>query len=68
MHSHTRGAVAEEMKPAELRHVMLLAMPTFGLPAAVKVMTWMEEILKNTYYNTIELPRALLVRGASRLN
>jgi alkylhydroperoxidase/carboxymuconolactone decarboxylase family protein YurZ len=32
------------MKSEELRHVMLLAIPTLGIPAAVKAMTWMDDI------------------------
>ena len=45
VHSHIRRAVAEGLKPEELRHVMLLSIPTLGLPAAVKAMTWMDDIL-----------------------
>ena len=45
VHSHVRRAVAEGVKADELRHVMLLAIPTLGLPAAVKAMTWMDDIL-----------------------
>jgi alkylhydroperoxidase/carboxymuconolactone decarboxylase family protein YurZ len=46
VHSHVRRAVAEGIKPEELRHVMLLAIPTLGLPAAVKAMTWIDDILE----------------------
>jgi alkylhydroperoxidase/carboxymuconolactone decarboxylase family protein YurZ len=45
VHSHVRRALAEGIKPAELDHVMLLAIPTLGLPAAVKAMTWIDDIL-----------------------
>ena len=45
VHSHVRRAVAEGMTTAEIRHVMLLAIPSLGLPAAVKAMTWMDDIL-----------------------
>jgi hypothetical protein len=34
----------EGVKPEELRHVMLLAIATLGLPAAVKALTWMDDI------------------------
>jgi alkylhydroperoxidase/carboxymuconolactone decarboxylase family protein YurZ len=47
VHSHARRAVSEGVRPAELRHVMLLAIPTLGLPAAVKAMTWIEDIIKD---------------------
>jgi alkylhydroperoxidase/carboxymuconolactone decarboxylase family protein YurZ len=45
VHSHVRRAVSEGINADELRHVMLLAIPTLGLPAAVKSMTWMDDIL-----------------------
>lgn len=45
VHSHVRRAVAEGVSSVELRHVMLLAIPSQGLPAAVKAMTWMDDIL-----------------------
>jgi alkylhydroperoxidase/carboxymuconolactone decarboxylase family protein YurZ len=45
VHSHARRAVSEGVKPDELRHVMLLAIPTLGLPAAVKALTWIDDII-----------------------
>ena len=45
VHSHVRRGVSEGIKPEELRHVMLLAIPTLGLPTAVKALTWMDDIL-----------------------
>jgi alkylhydroperoxidase/carboxymuconolactone decarboxylase family protein YurZ len=45
VHSHVRRAVAEGIKPEELRQVMLLAIPTLGLPTAVKALTWIDDIL-----------------------
>ena len=45
VHSHVRRAVAEGMTANELRHVMLLSIPTLGLPTAVKALTWMDDIL-----------------------
>jgi len=45
VHSHVRRAVAEGLKPNELHHVMLLAIPTLGLAAAVKALTWIDDIL-----------------------
>ncbi len=45
VHSHTRRAVAEGLSPAEIRHVVLLAVPTLGLATAVRAMTWMDDIL-----------------------
>jgi len=45
VHSHARRALAEGLKPEEIRHVAVLAIPTLGLPAAVKAMTWVDDIL-----------------------
>jgi alkylhydroperoxidase/carboxymuconolactone decarboxylase family protein YurZ len=44
VHSHVRRALAEGIKPAELDHVMLLAIPLVGFAAAVKAMTWIDDI------------------------
>jgi alkylhydroperoxidase/carboxymuconolactone decarboxylase family protein YurZ len=45
VHSHIRRALAEGMNADQLRHVMLLAIPTLGLPTAVKALTWIDDIL-----------------------
>jgi AhpD family alkylhydroperoxidase len=47
VHSHVRRAILEGITREELRHVMLLAIPTLGLPAAVKAMTWIDDIIGN---------------------
>ncbi len=44
VHSHTRRGLAEGLSPEELKHVALLAIPTLGLPQAVKGLTWIEDI------------------------
>jgi alkylhydroperoxidase/carboxymuconolactone decarboxylase family protein YurZ len=46
LHSHVRRALAEGISSDEIRHIGLLAIPTLGLPAAVRAMTWMEDILE----------------------
>src|SRR4051794_29992169 len=43
-HSHARRAIAEGIEPAALRHVAVLAIPTLGLPAAVKALTWIDDV------------------------
>lgn len=48
VHSHVRRALAEGIAAQELRHVMLLSIPTLGLPAAVKAMTWIDDIVGNS--------------------
>lgn len=44
VHSHTRRAMAEGVPVEALKHVALLAIPTLGLPQAVKALTWIEDI------------------------
>jgi alkylhydroperoxidase/carboxymuconolactone decarboxylase family protein YurZ len=44
VHSHVRRALAEGITAPELRHVMLLSIPTLGLPAAVKALTWIDDL------------------------
>lgn len=44
VHSHVRRALAEGIAQSEINHVMLLAIPMTGLPAAVKAMTWIDDL------------------------
>ena len=46
VHSHVRRGMAEGLTPAEIEHVALLAIPTLGLPGAVRTMTWIDDIAK----------------------
>lgn len=45
VHSHVRRGLVEGVTANEMRHLALLAIPTLGLPAAVKALTWMDDIL-----------------------
>jgi alkylhydroperoxidase/carboxymuconolactone decarboxylase family protein YurZ len=45
VHSHVRRGLAEGLAPDEMRHVMLLAVTTLGFPAAVRAMTWIDDIV-----------------------
>jgi alkylhydroperoxidase/carboxymuconolactone decarboxylase family protein YurZ len=45
VHSHMRRALAEGVTPAELRHAILLAIPTIGFPATVAALSWADDIL-----------------------
>jgi alkylhydroperoxidase/carboxymuconolactone decarboxylase family protein YurZ len=45
VHSHLRRGRAEGITAEEFRHVSLLAIPTLGLPSAIRAMTWMDDIL-----------------------
>lgn len=48
VHSHARRALEEGITAEELLHVVLLAIPTTGLPNAVKALTWVEDIRTGT--------------------
>lgn len=45
LHSHVRRGLAEGLDPDQIRHVALLAIPTLGLPGAVRTMTWIDDVL-----------------------
>lgn len=45
VHAHTRKALQKGITPEEIRHVVLLAIPTTGFPAAQAARTWVEDIL-----------------------
>jgi 4-carboxymuconolactone decarboxylase len=45
VHSHTRKAVDAGATPEEIRHVVLLAIPTIGFPNMMAALTWVEDIL-----------------------
>jgi alkylhydroperoxidase/carboxymuconolactone decarboxylase family protein YurZ len=44
VHSHVRRALDEGIDRAALEHVMALAIPLLGLPAAVRAMTWIDDL------------------------
>ena len=44
VHSHVRRGLSDGLTKEQLDHVVLLAIPTLGLPAAVKAMTWIDDI------------------------
>lgn len=48
VHSHVRRGLAEGLTKEEIRHVALLAIPTLGLPGAVRTMTWMDDLLEGS--------------------
>lgn len=44
VHSHTRRAVAEGVAADAIRHIALAAIPTLGFPAALRALSWVEDI------------------------
>ncbi|MCC6604372.1 MAG: carboxymuconolactone decarboxylase family protein [Anaerolineae bacterium] len=45
VHAHTRRALADGITPAEIKHVVTLAVTTLGMPNTVAVYTWVNDIL-----------------------
>ena len=45
VHAHGRRAVAAGATPAELRHVVALAVTTVGFPTTIAAFTWLDEVL-----------------------
>ncbi len=45
LHSHVRKALKEGVTPDEIRHAVLLALPTLGLPATMAALSWVDDIV-----------------------
>ncbi len=47
VHAHTRKALKAGATPDEIRHTVMIALPTIGLPTAMAAMSWVEDILED---------------------
>lgn len=47
VHSHTRKALEKGVTKEEIRHAILLALPTIGLPKMMAALSWVEDILSD---------------------
>ena len=47
VHSHARKALKTGCKPEEMRHAVLLALPTIGLPSTMAALSWVDDILED---------------------
>ncbi|MBI5730003.1 MAG: carboxymuconolactone decarboxylase family protein [Ignavibacteriales bacterium] len=45
VHSHARKALKAGVTKEEMRHAVLLALPTIGLPSMMAAMTWIDDII-----------------------
>ena len=45
VHSHVRKALASGVTPDEIRHAVMLALPTIGLPSMMAALSWVEDVL-----------------------
>lgn len=48
VHSHARRALEEGLDRDMLRHVALLAIPTLGFPAAMRALSWIDDVCAPT--------------------
>jgi 4-carboxymuconolactone decarboxylase len=48
VHSHTRRALEQGAKPAEMYHVVLLGLTTLGFPRTIAALTWVDEVLRKS--------------------
>ncbi|MBI2619183.1 MAG: carboxymuconolactone decarboxylase family protein [Ignavibacteriales bacterium] len=46
VHAHARKALAVGVTPEELRHTVLLSLPTIGLPSMMAAMSWVEDVIE----------------------
>lgn len=46
VHSHTRKALKAGCTAEELRHTVMLALPTIGLPSMMAALSWVDEIIE----------------------
>lgn len=44
-HSHVKKALKAGASPEDLRHAVLLGIPTLGLPTTVAAFTWVDDVL-----------------------
>lgn len=47
VHSHTRKALKAGVTADELRHAVMLALPTIGLPSTMAALSWVDDILED---------------------
>lgn len=45
-HAHARKALEAGVTPAQLRHLVAVALPTIGLPAALDALRWVDETIE----------------------
>jgi 4-carboxymuconolactone decarboxylase len=47
VHSHARKALKSGVTPEEMRHTVLLALPTIGLPSMMAALSWIDDIIED---------------------
>lgn len=46
VHSHTRRAMKAGATPEEIRHAVMLMLPTVGYPTVAAAMSWVDDVLE----------------------
>lgn len=47
VHSHTRKALKTGCSAEEIRHAVMLSLPTIGLPSMMAALSWVDDILED---------------------
>lgn len=47
VHAHARKALAAGVKPEELRHAVMLSLPTIGLPSMMAALSWVDDVIED---------------------
>lgn len=47
VHSHTRKALKAGLTADEIRHAVMLSLPTIGLPSMMAALSWVDDILED---------------------
>jgi len=47
VHSHTRKALKAGCTHEEIRHAVMLSLPTIGLPSMMAALSWVDDILED---------------------
>lgn len=45
-HSHARKALKAGCTPEEIRHTVMLSLPTIGLPSMMAALSWVDDIIE----------------------
>lgn len=48
VHSHARKALKAGCQPEEMRHAVMLSLPTIGLPSMMAALQWVDEVIEGT--------------------
>lgn len=46
VHSHARKALEAGVTPEEMKHAVILALPTIGLPSMMAALSWIDDVLE----------------------